>query len=219
MSRRETPDQPRPAPATPWRQANGLLRSWRYDALLEEGRRAWAAGDAPDAAEPAAPERTSVLWRFEASAEPWRLRMTAVERTGVDDGREEIRVDGTRWWARSRGRAHSGDAREGQSIGTDGLATMLRPPDVVELLGLRPTARPARTGGRALIEYAGALPDPGADLPRWEDASFELGDLVVLGSDGYRLTVDADTGVVVAWQASVGGHPARGAELRDLRLT
>ncbi|MFG3229948.1 hypothetical protein ACGF07_34885 [Kitasatospora sp. NPDC048194] len=217
MSGRFAPRRPAD-PRRIWRQAGGLFRRWRYEARIEEGRRAWAAGQAPDAAALAEAARTSVLWRFMATAEPWRLRMDVVERSGSDDdGRQEIRKEGSRWWARWADESRSGDDSAGDSVGTDGLELMLCPPDLVGLLGLRPVSMQVRDG-REVVEYVGVLPDRETELARFEEASFAIGEWIVLGSDSIRVAVDTRTTVVVGWQASIGGKPAGGGELSDLDI-
>ncbi len=201
-----------------WTSVSGTIETWADEALLDLGRADFHARretQLPDWMEHGAGvDALEVTNRFWVTFEPWQARMECVREvlpaSGVYDRSPNLRIihDAT-WWAIDGGvvRTNAGSAKRSW-MSIEDLQLLLAPGTLVEALDVFAACR-TESEGRAAIRLASA---PTQLLIRLGPG------LVVLNAAEYALTVDAERGIVVRYEAFTAGRPARRHTISDLIL-
>lgn len=183
-----------------WHVLRGVSRAWWS---LDW----WSAQGAEHLSELQANRRC----RFTAWASPFCLRIETVE-GALSEGEDYTVRLGTPdcWWARREdGTLESGGAPVLTFMGFDDLEVLLRPQGWMDLAFVLGPRQKTEFAGRAAWSITGSPTD---QLP------WEAGGLHVPGADNHAFVVDAHTGVVLRWEALVGGAPVRSNEIEELEV-
>ncbi|MHA3704182.1 hypothetical protein ACXR2U_18580 [Jatrophihabitans sp. YIM 134969] len=210
---------------TRWVTARGVIRHRRrhdlvtvgferHFAALASSDTGWRVGDAPADVVAAATADPTVVEAVLAVAadQHGRRRVEALSRNGDEWLPDLVVVDGDTWWARTSDGVltNGGDPRH-QHGGAEELV-LLSPSRVPDGYDLTATPDHEVVAGRR-CQVAVATPRPPRAGPRRPGSEVFA---MITGGGRFRLSVDADTGVLLRVVKQVDGEDAETVEFLDL---
>lgn len=196
-----------------WTAVTGELRTWRDESLVSGNRAPNGGSEFPVATT----WRTE--YRFYATRRPWRLRLDRIPLQSKDEQCffDTAIIHNQSWWmlrTSSTGiHITSNAGRENrkpkQSIGCMQLDYMLHPAAIASAFNVSDATSDV-VNGRPVIVIHGVLREPHADFYP------VVGGLIVFAATDYAAAVDAEYGIVLRFDAMVGGLPAQRHELADI---
>lgn len=198
-----------------WRTLRTVGQEWRHSTRSRQAWKRWV---------PRGRSR-AVTYGFDGEPEPeetvegWRLWLAKPDRTRAEfaAGEETVSVVilGETWWSWSPSRGaitNAGDPHHSHGTGP-GLA-LIDPAPILPAIDLHVPGR-TKFLGRPVLEVVarpGLIDDEDEEAADWQTATHGLGS----GADQYRLLVDAERGVLLRSEASIGGEPFRVLAVDDV---
>jgi hypothetical protein len=198
-----------------WSSMAGGLHTWQNESVpFGSDERGPGPGSSPAGAR----ERRTAH-RFWATAVPWRIRLDRIPLAVPDEQYlfDTVIVHGQTWWMQRAGGAATDitsnagleNFKPKATVGCLGLDHMLYPTAIGAVLEISATIA-AEIATRPVLVCRGRLVEPRADM------AVRMGDLYAAAATSYVFTVDARTGVILRFEAWVGGLIVRWHELREV---